>query len=145
MGRSLPGNITLPIRYEWIERCTSSAEVKNKQREAKMKSIEKMMTVIALTIGLALPAAALAQATDAKASAHETISTSKKKTSNSTGSRELQSSRFHKMATVATITRNTNVNVNANVSTGANNQTSFPTTRDPGVRRHSSNSLGREL
>ena len=111
-----------------------------------MKSIEKMMMVIALTVGLALPAAALAQATDAKASAHETTSTSKKKTSNTAGSRELQNSRFHKMATVATVatgTRNTNVNVNA--STGANNQTSFPTTRDPGVRRHSSNSLGRDL
>ena len=113
-----------------------------------MKSIEKMMMVIALTVGLALPAAALAQATDAKASAHETTSASKKKTSNTTGSRELQNSRFHKMTTVATVatgTRNTNVNVNANVSTNANNQTSFPTTRDPGVRRHSSNSLGRDL
>ena len=113
-----------------------------------MKSIEKMMMMIALTVGLALPTAALAQATDAKASAHETTSASKKKTSNTTGSRELQNGRFHKMATVATVatgTRNANVNVNANVSTSANNQTSFPTTRDPGVRRHSSNSLGREF
>ena len=113
-----------------------------------MKSIEKMMMVIALTVGLALPAAALAQATDTNASAHETTSTSKKKTLNTTGSRELQNGRFHKMVTMATVTagtRNTNVNVNANVSTSANNQTSFPTTRDPGVRRRSVNSLGREF
>jgi hypothetical protein len=102
---------------------------------------------MALTIGLALPAAGLAQAptpTGSGGGAND-------RTNPTAAKRKLQTlpavvNRRTAVFTMrATGTRNMNVNVNADASTGASNQTSFPTTRDPGVRRHSLNSLGREL
>ena len=52
MGRSLSGNITLPIRYEWIERCTPFLRQKHKIYTMRRKSAFFDVTSVAMLVTL---------------------------------------------------------------------------------------------
>jgi len=52
MGRSLSGNITLPIRYEWIERCTPFLRQKHKIYTMRRKSVFFDVTSVAMLVTL---------------------------------------------------------------------------------------------
>ena len=52
MGRSLSGNMTLPIRYEWIARCTPFLRKKHKIYTMRRKSAFFAITSVAMLVTL---------------------------------------------------------------------------------------------